>query len=149
MMVLNLVLDKMNADDKTKKAVKTGIEDLMKAVKNNDIEAGVSCIDWKDGSESSIVITAAPQMMQILRLGKDNQLRGNIWVIREEDSRIMAAPINGSEDHSNYDLMKIHAEATAKQIKDVRSADEMAQSILGKKSNFQEPTVPDHMRLER
>ena len=149
MKILDLVLDKMNADDQTKKSVKTGIEDLMEAVKNNDIEAGLSCIDWKDGTESSIVIIAAPKIMQVMRLGKDNQLRGHIWVIREENSRIIAASINSTEDHSNYNLMKIHAENTVKQIKNIKSADEMTQSLLGKKSNFQEPTVPFHMQLER
>lgn len=148
-MVLERVLDKMGADTLTKLAVTNSIGNIIEAIRDQSIEAGTSCVNWKDGKESSVVASIGPGMIQMLRLGHDNQVRGDIWLIREHDDRIVAAPITAIDDYSNHEAMRRQAEATTQHLQNIKDAQCMSQRLLGKANDYQEPTVPEHLRFQR
>lgn len=145
--ILDRVLDRMGADDSTKSAVTSSIVGIIDAIDEKIIESGTSCVDWKDGGESSVVAAVGDGFIQMLRLGNDNQVRGDIWVIRQTGNQIKAGTVDAIDDHSNHEAMRLQALATEQHLKNIRDAQCMSQRLLGKAaSDYQEPTVPEHLQ---
>jgi hypothetical protein len=148
--VVKRVLDKMGADQDTQERSSSAIKTVIEAIADDNLEAGIICVPWKDGKESSLVASVNNGLIQMLRLGKDDQVRGEIWVIKAEESRVVAAPIDNIDDHSNHEAMRLHALATEKAIKNNKDAQCMSQQLIGKSvSTYEEPKVPEHLQLGR